>query len=581
MIRFSREKDMIDTARYDELLNERGYIFYNRTEANRLNEIMKERLISLNSFISDEIKYGSGLELYGTEKGTIIDYLIEYKSCPESAFSLRGRQNLSLDQEKVLKPLLERGYATEFINMYMLYKSLKSRSSNINSIIKTCRGIDAVDNSGNQISKIPFKASEQINRRFNYRGYDIISQVSNEFKKTICADEGYYLAFGDFAQSDVRVAYNLLLRDKSNYDIMTSVDDFYEGIARLVCRDNGVIFNPVKFSEEREKYKVHTLSVLYGSNKSMKSDSSFVNSLNKLYERSGRYREFKEALDSLYEFGEVVHTISYFNHMQQIKCFNNSRYSFVNCGLNQPVQTGTSEVVILTVCKILDMFYNLGYSSDQVSVYFVRHDEPVFRVRKDVKDLWVFKEVEDILVDDWTPLKLKFSFGYNYSVKDKDLMLLANKNYEKNKDKISEIKYNDKCSSAYFPVKRIGKLYYHMTEFNGGTVICIQSKELKKIELFLVKSQDTDVVRNSVLSHINEIIQTHFKKYGYILVYSNFIDGSSVCGDKSVKYKKVQCLDLYDAQAFTESAINKMAGKVIFVEKEIKDKKVYTPFREV
>ena len=61
------------------------------------------------------------------------------------------------------------------------------------------------------------------------------------------------------------------------------------------------------------------------------------------------------------------------------------------------------------------MFYELGYTEDDVSVYMVRHDEPVFKVKETAKkDLWVFKQATDIIVDNWVPLRIDFSPGYYY-----------------------------------------------------------------------------------------------------------------------------------------------------------------------
>lgn len=78
---------------------------------------------------------------------------------------------------------------------------------------------------------------------------------------------------------------------------------------------------------------------------------------------------------------------SYFGHEEIINVDSYDRNPLFKA-LNTPIQAGTSEVVILTVNKILDMFYELGYTEDDVSVYMVRHDEPVFKVKETAKRIY-------------------------------------------------------------------------------------------------------------------------------------------------------------------------------------------------
>ena len=87
----------------------------------------------------------------------------------------------------------------------------------------------------------------------------MISQIPKDYAKFISVEEGYFLAWGDFAQADLRIAYNLLLRNEENYGLMASVTDKYEGIARLVADANNEPFDYEKFKAERNLYKVYVL----------------------------------------------------------------------------------------------------------------------------------------------------------------------------------------------------------------------------------------------------------------------------------------------------------------------------------
>lgn len=582
MIKFSRHTDVVDTHLYDKYLNCRGYILYDRELMMKKYANLKQRGLALADYARDVMKYNSGMKFRRLEKEFIIDYLIEHEHCQESSFSLKGRNSLSLDKEKVLKPLYSNGYAQEFLELFMSHKSIMSRCSDAQSILNKCKDIGFKSHYGKELSPINFKASEQVNRRFNYKDIDIISQVSSEFKECISVQNGYFLAFGDFAQSDLRIAYNLLLRDSTNIDVMNSVEDKYEGIARLIARDKNKIFDLEKFKKERDLYKVYILKVLYGTKGATNSrEYEFISALRAYLEKCEKYVEYKRRLNEIYDANIGASTTSYFGFKQKIRVFNRIRDSFLNYALNAPVQTGTSEIVILTVCKILDKFYSLGYSEDDVSVYFVRHDEPIFRLsEKAIKDLWVFKNAETIIVDDWMPLKLEFKFGYNYKVVDNKLMELAQKNYFTNKDKIEIYEPSGNDSIIYYPINKTLKFYYHQIKYDGNTIVAIQNKDYKLVNFFKIKSTEDSSVNATIISHVERLALKFKQKFdvNLVLVYSNFIEGDKYIDGLLLKYKKVQNLELYEAQAFVEKMINNISKENIYRDKVIANKEDYTDF---
>ena len=84
------------------------------------------------------------------------------------------------------------------------------------------------------LTAIPFLAQKNINLRFNYSNENIIS-FPKEISAMIKAPEGHILAWGDFAQSDARIAYNTLLKDEENYKYISAFpDDIYAGFANWV-----------------------------------------------------------------------------------------------------------------------------------------------------------------------------------------------------------------------------------------------------------------------------------------------------------------------------------------------------------
>ena len=140
---------------------------------------------------------------------------------------------------------------------------------------------------------------------------------------------------------------------------------------------------------------------------------------------------------------------SYFGHLEGISNKYNPT-DLLNDALNAPVQSGTSEIVCLTTLAILKQFRDLGYSEDDISVYYVRHDEPVFRIHKKVlKDIWILNQFSQILIDDWTPLRMDFNFGYYYKKPDEDLENQIHANYEMHQDKIEQIDFGNTINDFY------------------------------------------------------------------------------------------------------------------------------------
>ena len=76
--------------------------------------------------------------------------------------------------KRVLTPLLMNGYAEEFLNVYTEYKSVKSKCSNISSIIAACNDPFLVKQDGTELYQLLYSVNQQTNLRYNYKNFDII-----------------------------------------------------------------------------------------------------------------------------------------------------------------------------------------------------------------------------------------------------------------------------------------------------------------------------------------------------------------------------------------------------------------------
>lgn len=416
----------MDTASYENYLRYRGFIFI---DAQRMEEMLKESIekeAALQFLTLSNMCLGSGRKYAVLSKDTMLSFLIDECNLEEKYFINKNVKGFSLNASTVLEPLLTitNSYTREVIQGYIDYNSLKAKNSRIKKVLPTLQLEDNIKSAdGANISKLYFSVNQQENLRYNYRKEDIIS-LSIDYKTCTVVPKGYILAWGDYAQSDWRIAYNLFVRDERNAQIMDMCEDKYEGIARVLADFYGEEFDPDAFREKRYLYKLYVLQTIYGTRSSKDEEANaFITKFYRYLETCPRYMKFCTNLENRFDDGSSIEITSYFNFKQIIPSNLNKR-SAVNKGLNTPVQTGTSEIVILTVNEIMRKFKELGYTEEDVCVYFVRHDEPIFILRESVmKDSWVFADCSTINIDDWTPLKLSFDFGYRYGIPDKSLGL--------------------------------------------------------------------------------------------------------------------------------------------------------------
>ena len=429
MLKFTRD-DYVDTESYEHSLNYNGLIY---VDLHKLNQALDYNTITKNSLftrIKRLMSFNSAGVCRDLSREALVNYLQKFEGCPEHYFKKRGVQGASVDMKKVIEPLYANGYANEFLEMYMDFVSAKSRISSINSVLKAIKSTDLVNRDGKKLYTVGYSVNSQVNRRYNYNNIDIISQFPKDLDGKVChidgsvssitCPEGYCLAYGDFAQSDLRIAFSLLLKDKSNEQMMLRYKDKYEAIARLVAAKAGKPFDLEQFKKDRNKYKVHVLETIYGTkNTVVFSEKEFISILSEFVNNCPKYVEYKKRVNDIIDLGTGLVTTSYFGYEQSIPMLGKNSTQTMNFALNSPCQTGTSELIILTTNKILEMFYDLGYSEEDVSLYITRHDEPVFLLKEEVlKDAWVFEQARAILVDDWIPLDLTFNYGYYYKIPD-------------------------------------------------------------------------------------------------------------------------------------------------------------------
>lgn len=562
MLKFSRGKSSVNIEKYEENLRQNGRILCDKEKMVRLYNYECVHRDSLEIYARDIVLRKSGGNLASLSRDSIYLYLTRYEGCPDRFFRTNKSTGFSLDMKRVLTPLLMNGYAEEFLNVYTEYKSVKSKCSNISSIIAACNDPFLVKQDGTELYQLLYSVNQQTNLRYNYKNFDIISQIPKEYTNAITVEDDYLLAWGDFAQSDLRIAYNLLLRNKDNYEIMYNTEDKYEGIARLIAKANGEDFDYETFKANRSLYKVYVLETIYGTRgSSIQSTRSFIQSLSKYLDGCEKYNEYVRRIDNTIAMNLPVVTKGYFGFEQAAPSNLYRPVDIRNFALNSPIQTGTSEIMILTVNSIIDRFRQLGYGPEDVSVYMVRHDEPVFRISKRaLKDAWIFKNASEIYVDDWIPLKLDFKYGYYYGEEDEELSKAVDYSIALNEHKIETVEADSYgMSKEYYPIADVGNVYWHLAKVGKKTVLAVYDPVLQAANIALINSTDQKKVEATSVAIVRDLAQL-YKKNGFngVIAHGNFVSGALYNDGILVKFINGSGAKLYQAQLFAEVMANRI-----------------------
>lgn len=482
----------------------------------------------------------SGNKYASLTKSNIYSYLVNIEGVPDSRIGYTPGGDISLDVNKYLKPLYEDGYAEEFFELYLRYIRIKKYNGDMGSVISDC--YIPIDDEHRNLKKCTFNVQQRDNLRFFYNNVNIVN-IPSMYNECILPPPGYVLVAGDFAQSDFRIAYNLLLRDENNAKIMDSIEDKYEGMARILAEAFNEPFDLDKFKAERNIMKVNILGPMYGkSHANSKKSKEFVNRMNKFLDLCPRYQEFKTSIEERYQLGLPISVESYFGNTMPImvKPGKKGHTDTVNKALNTPIQTGTSEIMILLVNSILDKFAELGYKEgEDFSIYYSRHDEPLFIIKEELmKESWVFKNASEIIVDNWTPLHLDFTFHRRYKVPCEELQEAYKRSIIMNADKIETVEPSEPAK-PHKMIKGMETYAVYLDKVDTKTVACIYDSKNNRVIFKLYDDTNTFNVWSSVRQEVLNLAPSIFRAQSNVaLVYNTYQDLDNFYGGVLFKFNK-------------------------------------------
>lgn len=463
----------------------------------------------------------------------IIDFLCRIGVDMEKRYANKKTKSLSLDIKRVVIPLIEAGVAPELLTAYKEYRSYRSYASSMSKLIESKR-MHGHTSSGRTIVKFPTHIEERDNLRVYYNNISVVSVPKLYSKMITGPTDSHFIAWCDYPQADWRFAYNLFIRDENNFKVMSSCDDAYEGLARLIEGDS---FDLAVFKEKRKEYKVHCLKVFYNS----KDKAQIPSAIREFFRSCPKYKKLLFDLEVFYHFKLPIPCTSYFG-FEQLLPEGTYPDAFISKGLNTPIQTFTSHIVNETVFKVLEMFWSLGYTKEQANVYYVRHDEPLFLFTRDVlKDSWIFDECSEISIPGFTPIHLDFHFGEYYQEEDEDLTREVDE--AKRQSGFVPTRYSMGKAKDYWPFPTVEYVYaqFYGVENSGFDVVVHNYRTQESATFYGVGSEPLVALKSAMNSGMLDWLGSP----EYLLARTNGFDDIDYVGPEDSTLLRV--IDRYDS----------------------------------
>lgn len=513
----------IDMQKYLNHLSYLGFVYYDLNGLSFNSRKMQQEVSTLKQQVTDMIRECSGGVLHNGSKYNVEQLLTRYKGIPESMLLDRKTGKVSLEKNKLTRAY-ERGFAKEFISLYLYFTSVRAKSGLLASAVSKCDYSDVVSNDGAPLAKVTHNIKESANLRTYYNDFNH-QQLSEEALKCMKAPKGYFLVMGDFEQSDLKITYNMTLRDAGNIDIMFRCKDSYEGISRVVEGDE---FSQEKFKTERPLYKENTLATVYGAQSaSSKEGARVVNNMKNYLSTLPVYNEFKSRIEKRIDTGLPVTVRTYFGNTISINAEKDSK-GILDAALNAPSQTGTSEIVIACANAIMDKFTERGITEENGGIYLYlnRHDELIFLIKDEhLAHCDIFQECQDILVDDWMPLRIEFSYSDNYIIPNEYIDRLCKSCYKDLESiDVQSLIDNAKDSEFFIPCEDTLRLCVGVAREEGRSVLSFYNLDSENITYHEVGSSDKNDLVNAVCKIIGSKKTELFKNdVTAVLVYTDLL----------------------------------------------------------
>lgn len=410
---FFDRKKVVDTMIYEKALAD--------TERDLAIDSLATGLGEGDLYIGDESKFGGSKK----SRELITDLLVESVG-PKQQYLLKvydketHKLKYSLNKDQVLKPLINKGYATEFLTEFVSFREHNKASSDMEKKLREKFNNTHIEN----ISEVSYIWNKALTGRL-YTNNENIQNIPKIYLSAMRGpSDDYLLVWGDFDQIDLRVAYYTILSESSDDDkLFEEVDDKYEAVARIIDRKLNREFNLERFKENRNKYKKGILARCYGQSLSQLTstigDKDFCNMLDSYFKQNKRYSCWYDSIIELIRSDvDYVDIYTYFGskcHVTLTDCSTSEQK--LDRILNCPIQGTSNDIIMHMTNETIKGFRSAGVSEDYFRVYMIRHDEPIFLIHKDYLHLLpIVRNNTFIRIDDWGPVTMTLGIGKYYNV---------------------------------------------------------------------------------------------------------------------------------------------------------------------
>lgn len=312
-----------------------------------------------------------------------LDYDKDIKSVLCSEFKYEGSTNIADLKELYAKT------EEPFIYNLIKYKETHFNLYKVKEIIKYLDDSDRVH---------PMISLGNTNRI--YYSNPSITNIPYDIRDILGTEKGYSIIHADYKAFEVYILINMLGIDILK-NIYANYDDFYTGILRELT-------NETVDDKYRDTIKTAWLSGIYGSSLDnigeTKEEQRLVEVVKSLISNLPEIGDFKQMILNKAIYGKPIY--SYFGTLLNYSC---DIERLQNVVFNSVFQTTGSDLLFFACESCYNAFRNMGYSFNDIHIYYTLHDEIIFYVKNTLLSddlLSLIKESMAFNISGWISPKL-------------------------------------------------------------------------------------------------------------------------------------------------------------------------------
>lgn len=260
-----------------------------------------------------------------------------------------------------------------------------------------------------------------------------LQTIDRDRSDIITAPKGYQLVRSDSGQIEPRIMWSHFFRDELMFNLIVAYNDAYFAYYDFVTMDGkreaalreDFAKNFVKkevtpaMKEGRQKMKRISLAAGYGS--SLPKNAGFDQELGRLYEEKiVNHPKRKEAEARIRKYVYSGGETFYGAFGSPVTPEETAKYSkgssgwtehVIRCGINNPIQTTASELMIFAVSQANKI---LTQKCKDSHICFYKHDEGCFYLNEDAGDMQYADELADCqsyIIPNWIPIYSEMEVG--------------------------------------------------------------------------------------------------------------------------------------------------------------------------